>query len=226
MIRVVAALLLSCQLVCLARAGEAKVGGTSLNLMPPPGYCELDAAKATDARAVAAIAASLSRTGNRLLALSADCGELRDWRAGTRPIPDHMAQYRALTNAEDAALSKAPQALLKDSCTLMRVQGGQPVDLDIKARAEQTVTIIKNSETRFMGVVAEDAQGCYAALLQKFTAESGDEKIRAILFATVVLRDKVIIHYYLLAPYISSDTVVQMLATQRANVAKLQAANP
>jgi len=40
-----------------------------------------------------------------------------------------------------------------------------------------------------------------------------------------VLKAK-IIYYYLYAPYVSGDSVTQMLAEQRVNVTRLQAANP
>ena len=52
-------------LVVSALAKDANVGPTKLTLPPPTGYCELDAAKAADARAVKAVEDMLVR--NRLL---------------------------------------------------------------------------------------------------------------------------------------------------------------
>jgi hypothetical protein len=228
MIRLGTALLFfSCLLAGAARAGDIKVGATSLHLTPQPGYCELDVVKASDARLVAAITGLLGRTGNRLLAISADCDELREWRAGKRPGLDHMAQYQTLLGLENDPLPTAPSEAIKNACNRLRAQGEQQVEgmtLGLKAYAERVLKTVKVNETKFVAVVAEDSLVCYAALLQKFEAQTGGEKIRAITFATMVLRDKVI-YSYLIAPYVDGNTLTQMLAKLRANVAKLQAAN-
>src|SRR5947209_4818692 len=40
--------------------------------------------------------ATMTKTGNRLLVISADCAELREWRNGKRLDLDHMAQYQTI----------------------------------------------------------------------------------------------------------------------------------
>ena len=114
MTRLGAALLfISCLLACAAMAGDIKVGATSLHLVPQPGYCELDVVKASDARLVTAITGLLGRTGNRLLAISADCAELREWRAGKRVGLDHMAQYQTVLGLENDPLPTPPSEAMK-----------------------------------------------------------------------------------------------------------------
>jgi len=84
--------LLGAFLLCLpAAAKEAKVGDVSLNLPTPHGHCEMDPVVAADARLISSLHKTLAKTGNRLLGLSADCAELKDWRSGKRLVLDHMA---------------------------------------------------------------------------------------------------------------------------------------
>jgi hypothetical protein len=222
-IHVGAVLLFMCLLPISATAGETKVGATTLKLPAPPGYCELDAVKASDARLVTATTGMLGRTGSRLLALSADCGELGAWRAGKRSSLDHVAQYQTLLGFETNELPSAPEEAIKNACHHMRAQGEAKTP-ELKERAAQAAKTIQVNETKFVGVVAEDLLVCYAALLQKFRTESGLEKIRATLLVTMAIKGKVI-YSFLFAPYDDGDTLIQMLAAQRVNVARLQAAN-
>jgi hypothetical protein len=160
--------------------------------------------------------------------VSAECNQLKDWRTGKRQLLENTAQYQTMISLENAPLPATPEAMIKDTCNQLRTQGEQMVanaTSDAKTRAEEVLKTIKVNETKFMGVVGEDPLACYAAVLQKLTTETGAEKTQVIVFATTVLKGK-IIYYYLYAPYVSGDSVTQMLAEQRVNVTKLQAANP
>jgi hypothetical protein len=196
MIRSATALFVFCLFSSAVAAKEANVGPASLNLTPPQGYCEMDAAQPSDAR--------------------------------KRQLLDNTAQYQTMISLENAPLPATPEAMIKDTCNQLRAQGEQMVanaTSDAKTRAEEVLKTIKVNESKFMGVVGEDPLACYAAVLQEFTTETGAEKTQVIVFATAVLKGK-IIYYYLYAPYVSGDSVTQMLAEQRVNVTKLQAANP
>jgi hypothetical protein len=83
---------------------------------------------------------------------------------------------------------------------------------------------VKVNEMRFLGVIAEEPVICYAAILQKFKAETGDEKTQATVFATTVLKGK-ILYFYFFAPYESGATVTDLLAVEKAQIAKEKAAN-
>lgn len=228
MIRSATALFVFCLFSSAVAAKEANVGPASLNLTPPQGYCEMDAAQPSDARMLTAINGMLGNTANRLLVASAECNQLKDWRTGKRQLLDNTAQYQTMISLENAPLPATPEAMIKDTCNQLRAQGEQMVanaTSDAKTRAEKVLKTIKVNESKFMGVVGEDPLACYAAVLQEFTTETGAEKTQVIVFATTVLKGK-IIYYYLYAPYVSGDSVTQMLAEQRVNVTKLQAANP
>ena len=56
-----------------AAAADGKIGGTALRLPPPAGYCELDPVLASDAPMIGRLHATMTKAGNRLLIISADC---------------------------------------------------------------------------------------------------------------------------------------------------------
>ena len=82
MIRGVVILVLVCVCVSSVSAEDPKIGTVSIRLSAPPGYCELNASNAADARMMSAVEGMLGKMGNNLLSLSADCGQLAEWRAG------------------------------------------------------------------------------------------------------------------------------------------------
>lgn len=74
-----------------AMAADVMVGGVSITLPAPAGFCELSANNPVDSRAVTALSGMLAQSGNMLLGISADCQELTDWRAGRRLLLDDYA---------------------------------------------------------------------------------------------------------------------------------------
>lgn len=228
MLRPAAALLLLAIAAGGAVAKDAKVGPATLALPPPTGYCELDAAKSTDTRMVKAVEGMLGNTGNRLLAVSADCAQLADWRTGKRKLLDNMAQYQTLIAWENGPLPDTPETTIKEICGQMHAQGERLVanmTPDVKARAEEVLKTVQINEMKFLGVVGEEPLSCYAAMLQKFRTEVGTDKTQVTVFATTVVRSK-IVYFYLFAPYVSGDTVTEMLAQQQVHIRRLQSANP
>jgi hypothetical protein len=95
----------------------------------------------------------------------------------------------------------------------------------MKARIEEAVRGVQLNQVRSLGVVAEDANACYAALVQRFKAETGKDVTIMALFATTLVRGKLVL-YYLYSPYRSAQTMTALLAKQKLNVAALLAANP
>src|ERR1700682_3841830 len=95
-IRIATALLIFCFVSGAAAAADAKIGDVPFHLPQPPGYCEMDPVLASDAPLIGRLHATMTKTGSRLLVISADCAELRDWRNGKRQDLDHMAQYQTI----------------------------------------------------------------------------------------------------------------------------------
>jgi hypothetical protein len=210
----------------VAVAKEVNVGTATLVLPAPPGYCELDPTRTAEARAVSVTERMLST--NRLLAFSADCEQLAEYRTtkGATPL-DNIAQYQTLVSWENRQLPAAPEAVIKRVCEQMRSQG-EKVVLDstpeIKARAEEVLKNVKVNDLQLVGVVAEEPLACYVALLKKFSAEFGTEKTSAVLMAATIVNSK-LIYCYVYAPYASSATITDTLQQLRTNVAALWAAN-
>jgi hypothetical protein len=210
--------------ICAAVAKDARIGTATIALPPPPGYCELSEQQPSDARMITAIAGLLAGQ-NELLAMSAECRQLEAWRAGTRPVLDDFAQYQTLLRSKDSNFPRAES--VKQLCAAMRAEGEKTlagVIPDIKTRAEAVLQDVKFNETRFLGVLAEDANACYFALLQKMKTEAGTEKTQLTLAATTIIKGK-IVYYYTYTVYVSADTVTAALARHQANVAALLAAN-
>jgi hypothetical protein len=217
-------LLLVMGLASGAMAKDAKVGTTSLTLTAPSGHCELDPAQPVDAAMMRVTEAALAGQ-NKLLATFANCKHLTDWRAGKRPMLDDFAQYQTLLSMMDAP--PAPPEALKELCRNLREEGEKMVvglAPDIKTRIEQVLKDVKVNQTRFLGVVAEEPEACYAVLVQRMKSATGKDVTQVSLFATMFLKGK-IVYYYLFAPYQNNFTVTSLLARHKANVAALLAAN-
>lgn len=227
MIRFTALALLSCVLSVAATAADVRIGDVSLHLPPPPGYCEMDAVLASDAPLIARMHTTLTNTGNRLLAMSADCAELKEWRDGRKQALDHAAEYQTVLRFENEPLPDTAENVLKSYCSGMRTLGERSmpgVPADAQERAEQASKILKPNEMIFLGVVAEEPLVCYGVILQKVKLLSDAENPQVAMFAAMILKGKILL-LYLFAPYADRETVTQMLAKQRTNVGQLQRAN-
>ena len=218
-----------CACVCLllgaashSRAAQATVQGVSINLPVPAGFCELGAgSNAADKRMLDTVGDLIAKSrGNQLLAMSADCQQLTEWRAGKRLLGDY-GQYQAPPNAA------ANEETFKETCTALRTQGGQTlsnVKKDLKARMEDAIRQMKVNDQRFAGFLGEDTTACYVALLQKLKAEDGTEVTQLTVLAITSVKDRFLfVNRY--APYVDADTVNDTLTRLKATIAALLEAN-
>jgi hypothetical protein len=226
-IRIATAFLIFCFVSGAVAAADAKIGDVPLRLPQPAGYCELDPVLASDAPLIGRLHTTMTKTGNRLLVISADCGELRDWRNGKRQDLDHMAQYQTIIELENEPLPSTPEQMIKNYCANMNTLGSQSTGAtaqDAQERAELASKLLRLNEIRFLGVVAEDPFVCYAATLQKFKIDTHDPTTQLAIIATTLLRGKVV-QFYLFAPYAGQKSITQLMTQQRTNVGRLQRAN-
>jgi hypothetical protein len=79
---------------------------------------------------------------------------------------------------------------------------------------------LKVNDMQFLGVVGEEPLACYAALLKRFSSDTGTEKTQAVVVAATIVNSKMI-YYYLYAPYVSSSTAMDELKQLRTSVAAL-----
>jgi hypothetical protein len=226
--RITTALILMCCLSGAVAAADAKIGDVPLRLPQPAGYCEMDPVLASDAPLIGRLHATMTKTGNRLLVISADCAELKDWRNGERPDLDHMAQYQTILELENEPLPDTPEKMIKNYCANMhglagRLSGATGAQ-SVEARAEEASRFLDLKEIKLLGVVGEEPAVCYAATLQKFKVDTQEATTQMAIIATTLIKGKVV-QLYLFAPYTGHATIAQLLAQQRTNMGRLQRAN-
>ena len=206
-----------------ARAAQVTVGGAAIALPPPRGFCELSQTEPSDKRMITTLTGLLEKSGNKLLAMSADCQQLRDWRTGKRQLLDDYAQYQTPIGSMD----KPPSETVAQTCKTLRDEGNKILANqmpDIKARVESTLSKIKMNETSFLGVLAEDSNACYAGLVQKIHTEAGTDKTQITVFAITIIKDKSVFSYRF-SVYQNPKTADAVLGKIKADVAALMSAN-
>jgi hypothetical protein len=205
-------------------AASVTVGGVSINLPTPTGFCELSQSNASDKRLLTTIGDLVSKSGNRLLGYSVDCGELAAWHASKRQLLDDYAQYQTPIATMEA--SGSPESI-KQTCATLRAEGEKIASNqfpDMKSRVESAFKKTKLNESIFIGVLAEEPTACYSGLIQKLHTEADTDKTQLTLFAVTIVKGKSIF-VYRFAVYASSDTVTDVLAKLKATIAALYAAN-
>jgi hypothetical protein len=206
-----------------AIAGSATIGNVSINLPPPLNFCELSANNASDKRMITTLTDLLAKSGNKLLVMSADCRQLAEWHAGKRQLLDDYAQYQTPI----AGIDKPPTETIQQTCATLRAEGDKILSNqipDIKKRVEATLNKIKMNEANFLGVLAEDANACYAGILQKIHTEANTDKTQITVFAIAIVKTKSVF-VYRFAVYTGSDSIDATLVGLKSNVAALYAAN-
>jgi hypothetical protein len=206
-----------------ALASPARIGGVPIYLPAPRGFCELSQSNASDKRMLTTLGPLLEKSGNKLLAMSADCQQLSDWHTGKRQLLDDYAQYQTPI----ASMDKPPSETVAQTCTTLRNEGNKILANqlpDIKARVESTLSKIKMNETIFLGVLAEDANACYAGLVQKIHTEADTDKTQITAFAISLVKDKSVF-IYRFAVYHNPQTADLVLGKLKADVNALLVAN-
>ena len=206
-----------------AHAAQANIGGVPIALPPPGGFCELGESNASDKRMITTLTDLLQKSGNKLLAMSADCRQLSDWHTGKRQLLDDYAQYQTAI----ASMDKPPSETVAQTCTTLRNQGNKILANqlpDIKARVESTLSKIKMGEASFLGVLAEDADACYAGIIQKIHTEANTDKTQITVFAISIVNNKSVFSYRF-AVYHNARTPDEVLRKIKIDIAALMAAN-
>jgi hypothetical protein len=224
----IAIVTLVCVCVCLfpdvasdAMAAQAKVEGVSIALPVPAGFCELSSGNPTDHRMLDTIGEALTKArGNQLLAMSADCRQLAEWRDGRRLLGDY-GQYQA------PRMATASDETFRQTCAALRQQGGRSfaeLKSDAKSRMEESIRQMKVNEQRFAGFLGEEPTACYIALLQKLKAEEGADVTQLTVLAITMVRGKFLfVNRY--APFVNADSIAETWAKLKLTIAALQDAN-
>ena len=126
-----------------------------------------------------------------------------------------------------ASRTRKRSETVAQTCKTLRDEGNKILANqmpDIKARVESTLSKIKMNEARFLGVLAEDSNACYAGLVQKIHTEAGTDKTQITVFAITIIKEKSVFSYRF-AVYHSAQTADMLLGRVRNEVTSLMAAN-
>jgi hypothetical protein len=222
--RIALTILLSITTLAAAGAADVKMGDVTLKLPPPKGYCELSPGQAADKRLIDFVTTTVGKAGNDLTAISADCTELRDWRTGKRRLLQHISQYQAQKTRRTTAFSVKET---KEACDEMRAQGQQLSDRsskNVNDYIHAANSKIDFQGQTFLGVLADDANGCFVGLFQKFKAETGDAVAQVNVFYAGSIKDRQVF-FYVWVPYRDDSTVNALLAEMKGYTAAMKAAN-
>jgi len=202
-------------------AAQAAVEGVSINLPAPAGFCELSSGNPADKRMLDTFGDALAKAhGNQLLAMSADCHELADWRDGRRLLGDY-GQYQA------PRIATANDETFRQTCAALRQQGGRSfanMKSDAKARMEESIRQMKVNDQRFAGFLGEEPTGCYVALLQKLKSEDGPDVTQLTVLAITMVKGK-FLFVNRCAPYLSPESITGTLEKLKLTIAALHEAN-
>jgi hypothetical protein len=121
-----------------AIALETMIGSVSVNLPPPGGFCDLSMNDASERHMLTTLGDLVTKGGNKLLGMSADCRQLADWRTGKRKLLDDYAQYQTSISM----LDKPPSESVAETCGALRAEGARIASdnlQDIKRNVESSL---------------------------------------------------------------------------------------
>ncbi len=206
---------------------QVKLGDQELKLSPPGGHCFLDPSQPGDARLIGALNGMFS-ADLRMLSGYADCAQLKLWRTGQRKVLDDHGQYLVPVSVLNFTYTGDPAPLVSSLCSTMRQEGESYIsaaDQTAKQRLKEALEGAALEETRYLGIVGEDKHACYFGIVQKLKTEFGDPKTQLGITAIIFAGGKVFTSN-LYSLYTGDLSVAELIEKQKANVARISAANP
>ena len=217
---------------CLAGAHaednvKETVGGKSIDLAIPSGYCLPDFGNSGEAFFANFTTKLMNNSGNTVVKIMADCGELRRRHANaSAPIYDYAVYYYP-TAVENTVVTGDRQAERQSLCEQM----GQVRDADLSdvpqnvaKSAEEMKTNVSVSGTKNLGVLAADAHGCYSGVLVNAKTGESTTLISAVIVATVVHSKYLFLSVY--SKYENAKASAAALELAKTTAATLDAKNP
>jgi hypothetical protein len=180
-----------------ARDVSVWVGGREIILVIDPDQCELDRTNASDKRVYDLVERGLAGR-NELLLAAADCEQIGPWRDGQRPTLDDFTQVQVGLSYRNRDLTGHEVETAQEICTSLRKYGDAIVTgpmNEVRDRFNKMSEAVKLNETKFIGVVHEDPEACYASLVQRVRTDAGTDKLILSVFAHVVVRGRLLYIY-------------------------------
>lgn len=216
--------------VAIAHADSAvrTIGGVNLDLPVPKGYCIADQNNFADAQFIALLSSFLQAGQSRLVMVAVECNSLQKWRAGQIAHIADYATYYVPIASENMPIPGAQGTVRKMFCTEMRKQGSTAADgvKDIIAKkAQEMGQNFGISSTNFIGVMDEDAHGCYGAMLVGVRDQTGTNVIMSAIMNATVVRSK-LVFFAFYAEYKGPETTTTGVQTAKTVAVELDAKNP
>ncbi|MEZ5773314.1 MAG: hypothetical protein R3D33_00990 [Hyphomicrobiaceae bacterium] len=210
-----------------AQTPEVRIGEATIKLVTPAGHCVMDAANPADARYIQIVNGLLEQSGNTFLGATADCKQLEVWRNSTDVVLDDSFQFQTRAQFANQDLSAMRSEVISAACATVRSQGEQILAEAGAVAAERIQKLMEGArqdEVRFLGVLEENKDGCYAAMLQKMRTEIGTEKVQIGTIGITIVKGKVL-YVALYSPYVDEAKIKTQYQQTRTAVEAILAAN-
>jgi hypothetical protein len=159
--------------------------GASFDLPTPKGFCIPDPSNRYDANLVKGKTAVMSNSGNRVVKLVAACNELKQ-----PDFPYDFILYYYPVSSEKESLTGTTQSMRKTLCDDFRRPYDPKEAEEISAKTadelKQEMKLGKISNTKYLGILAEDAHGCYGRVILTTSNSKGPYVSEATLLVTVM----------------------------------------
>ena len=202
-------------------------GSKNFEFALPEGQCVLDDSNRADAAFIKVLSTLLKGTQNTLIVATAECGRRAALRRGeTGNITDYAAYYTTDQFFNTTVPGKT-ETLRKELCAGMRKQGDATfasVEDLVAEKAKELRADIAVTSTKYVGVMAEDAHGCYAALLIGVKRANGEAQLMTSIVTSTVSHGKPLF-LAIYRPYEGPRTIKAAVADAKATMAEFDTLN-
>jgi hypothetical protein len=176
-------MVLVCVDASLAQDGPYNFMGRSWTLPTPAGFCSPDQKNSYDASFTETKSTLFANSGDTVVKLAAACNELRQ-----RDFPYDFIAYYHVTAGANFDVEGTRESARKTLCDQMRTEaakGLKDVPDIVNRTAKELNRDITVGKVENLGVLAEDAHGCYSALLVGTKNSQGPYTAVVVVLATV-----------------------------------------
>jgi len=219
---------LFCSVVALASAASAEsftLGGRTVMLEPPKGFCALDPDRAKEA-AIITLNEQMQQPRNHVILQLADCDELAGFRTGERQNFERYGQYFTPASPEAIKLASGYAR-----ATYLAAAAQELPKLDSRMLVDEltkkfTATGSEVAGARFLGVLDQDDAAIYLGIAFG-TMTVGKKTVAASAMGVVglTLVNDTSISLGLYQVNVGADSVTDLLETVREQMARLVKAN-
>lgn len=224
--------LLSLTLNCYPGLANAEslarsVAGKNVDLALPDGFCVPDSGNAADADFVKGLTTLLKNSNNVLVQTFLGCDDQKRRRAAASAnIYDYISYYYP-TAVENVVLNGSRETLRKSLCDEVRKANldTKQVQQNVAKSAEELRRNMALNSVKDLGVLAEDAHGCYSGLLAAVSAGKENSYLVNAVIVSTVIRGKYLF-FALYSKYVDAAGSAKSLQSAQSLAAELDHRNP